>query len=71
MMYVPKDRDLLRVGMSDFVGWLEVQVIQTMVEGKAIENMIHTSKQLLPRSMRVIISSLIQKHVWLVNNYFG
>ena len=39
MMDVPKDRGLLRVRMSDFAGRLQVQ---TMVEGKAIEIMIHT-----------------------------
>ena len=66
MMYVPKDRDVLRVRMSDFAGRLEVQVMQTMVEDRAIEIMIHTSRQLLPRSMRVVISSLIHSVIQLL-----
>ena len=43
MMYVPKDRNLLRVPMSDFAGRLEVQAVQTMVEGIAIEIILHTA----------------------------
>ena len=42
MMDVPKVRHLLRLRMSDFAGRLEVQVVQTMAERKAIQIMIHT-----------------------------
>lgn len=69
--HVPKDRDWLRVRMSDFAGRLVTQVVRTMVEGKAIEIMIHTSRQLYPRSIKVVKSFLIQKYIRLYNTYSG